>query len=55
MHPQAPASGGAAPDTVRIAPIESGFAMHAEDRKYEVRGIVRRGTKLKAMVKGIVY
>jgi DNA primase len=53
VHPQAPLSGQTAPDTVRVMPIEGGFVMHAQTRRYEVRGIVRRGTKLKATVKGV--
>ena len=36
-----------------VAPIENGFVFCVHDRKYEVRGVVRGDTKLKATVKGI--
>jgi hypothetical protein len=54
VHPQAPVSGQKVPDTVRVMPMDGGFVMHAADCRYEVRGIVKRGTKLKATVKGVV-
>lgn len=36
-----------------VTSIENGFVFSANNRKYEVRGLVKRDTKLKATVKGI--
>ena len=37
----------------RVTKTEYGFIMSIDGRKYEVRGLVKRDTKLKATVKGI--
>jgi len=37
----------------RVIKTEYGFIMTAGDRRYEVRGLIKRDTKLKATVKGI--
>ncbi|MCP3872694.1 MAG: toprim domain-containing protein [Desulfobacteraceae bacterium] len=39
--------------TLRVIKMDFGFTVTLDNRKYEVRGITQKGTKLKATVKGI--